>query len=70
MTSTQAELLIADARRAATNIIRFGWRPNSFEVRRLRFSTRHAPAYAILCRAWRKAGFKLAAVRKLAGRAQ
>jgi hypothetical protein len=70
MSPTNTDLLICDARRAATNTIRFGWRPNSFEVERLRFSTRHAPAYAILCRAWRKAGFRLAAVRKLAGRAQ
>ena len=70
MSPTNTDLLIADARRAATNIIRLGWRPNSFEVQRLRFSTQYAPAYAILCRAWRKAGFRLAAVRKLAGRAQ
>jgi hypothetical protein len=69
MTSAQAELLIATARRAAAEIIRFGWRPDASEVRRLRFSTRHAPAYRILARAWRKAGFRLAAVRKLAGRA-
>jgi hypothetical protein len=69
MTSAQAELLIANARRAAAQIVRHGWRPDSSEVRHLRFSTRHAPAYRILARAWRQAGFKLAAVRKLAGRA-
>jgi hypothetical protein len=70
MTSTQAELLIADARRAAANIVRYGWRPDALEVRRLRLSTKHPPVYAVLCRAWRKAGFRLTAVRKLAGRAQ
>jgi hypothetical protein len=70
MTSAQAELLVATARRAAAEIVRYGWRPDGSEVRRLRFSTTHALAYRILARAWRKAGFKLAAVRKLAGRAQ
>jgi hypothetical protein len=69
MTSAQTELLIAEARRAATEIARYGWRPNAREVQRLRLSTKHAPAYAILCRAWRAGGFRLAAVRKLAGRA-
>jgi hypothetical protein len=38
-------------------------------VQRLRHSTKHAPSYAVLSRAWRRAGFKAAAVRKLAGRA-
>jgi len=69
MTSLQADLLIADARRAAAEIGRYGWRPKDFEVQRLRLSTKHAPAYRILARAWRRAGFKLAAVRKFAGRA-
>ena len=69
MTSAQAELLIANARRAAAEIVRHGWRPSGSEVQRLRFSTKHAPAYAVLFRAWRRAGFKLTAVRKLAGRA-
>jgi len=69
MTSAQAELLIANARRVAAEIVRYDWRPDASEVRRLRFSTRHAPAYRILARAWRRAGFKLSAVRKLAGRA-
>jgi hypothetical protein len=69
MTSAQADLLIADARRGAAEIGRYGWRPEDFEVQRLRRSTKHAPAYRILARAWRRAGFKLAAVRKFAGRA-
>jgi len=69
MTSAQAEILIAEARRAAAEIGRYGWRPKDFEVHRLRQSTKHAPAYRILARAWRRAGFKLAAVRKFAGRA-
>ena len=69
MTSLQADLLIADARRAAAEIVRCGWRPNGLAVQRLRLSTKHAPAYRILARAWRRAGFKAAAVRKLAGRA-
>ena len=69
MTSLQSVLLIADARRAAAEIGRYGWRPNDFEVRRLHESTKHAPAYLIVARSWQRAGFKLAAVRKLAGRA-
>jgi hypothetical protein len=69
MTSIEADLLVADARRAAAEIVRFGWRPKDFDLQRLRLSTRHAPAYRILARAWRRAGFKLAAVRKFAGRA-
>ena len=69
MTSLQSVLLIADARRAAAEMARCGWRPNGLAVQRLRLSTKHAPAYAILLRAWKRAGFKLAAVRRLAGRA-
>ena len=69
MTSTQADLLIAEARRAAAEIARYGWRPKDFEVQRLRGSTKHAPAYRILARAWKRAGFKLGAIRKFAGRA-
>jgi hypothetical protein len=69
MTSLQSDLLIADARRAAAEIGRYGWRPNGLAVQRLRLSTKHAPAYRILARAWRRAGFKVAAVRKFAGRA-
>jgi hypothetical protein len=68
MTSVQCEILVADARRAAAEIVRWGWRPEDFEVRRLRESTKHARAYLTLGRAWQRAGFKLAAVRKLAGR--
>jgi hypothetical protein len=69
MTSAQAEILIAQARRAAVEITRFGWRPNNFEVRRLRESTSHAPAYLILGRAWQRAGFRARTIRMLAGRA-
>jgi len=69
MTSLQADLLIADARRAAAEIVRCGWRPNGLAVQRLRLSTKHAPAYRILARAWKRAGFRLAAIRKFAGRA-
>ena len=69
MTSLQSDLLIADARRAAAQIVRHGWRPDGREVQRLRHSTRHAPSYLILGRAWQRAGFPLTAVRKLAGRA-
>jgi hypothetical protein len=69
MTPIQADLLVADARRAAAEIVRFGWRPKDFEVQRLRNSTKAPAAYLILGRAWQRAGFKLAFVRKVAGRA-
>jgi hypothetical protein len=69
MTPLQSDLLVADARRAAAEIGRFGWRPDGVAVQRLRHSTAHAPSYLILSRAWRRAGFKAAAVRKFAGRA-
>ena len=69
MTSLQAEILIAEARRAAAQIVRHGWRPRDFDVQRLRISTAHAPSYLILSRAWKRAGFRAAAVRKFAGRA-
>jgi hypothetical protein len=38
-------------------------------VQRLHHSTKHAPSYLILGRAWKRAGFPLSHIRKLAGRA-
>ena len=63
------ELLQTQAVRAAPRIGAFGWRPNSNDLAELRASTQDAVAYRICARAWRRAGFRIGAIRKLAGRA-
>jgi hypothetical protein len=56
------------AHREAPYIGRYGWRPSQKDLSRLKASTRDAIAYRTLLRAWRVAGFKTAAIRRLAGR--
>jgi len=68
ITQLNIDILISNAQRAAAEIGSYGWRPDNHDIQQLRFSIRHAPAYLILSRAWRRAGFKATAVRKLAGR--
>jgi hypothetical protein len=63
------EFVRSRARRDASDIGRFGWRPSRQDLENLRASTRDAIAYRTLGRAWRRAGFKAVTVRKLAGRA-
>jgi hypothetical protein len=63
------EYLRVTATRAAQEIARYGWRPTKSDLANLRTSTGDAIAYRTLIRAWRTAGFRVAAVRKLAGRA-
>jgi hypothetical protein len=62
------ELLRAEAAREAPFVRAYGWRPRARDLARLRSSTRDAIAYRTLARAWRWAGFKVGAIRKLAGR--
>jgi hypothetical protein len=62
------ELLRSRARRDAHHVGRFKWRPSKQELANLRASTRDAIAYRIMARAWRSAGFKIAAIRRLANR--
>jgi hypothetical protein len=62
------ELLRSRARRDASGIGRWGWRPTKADLANLRTSTRDAIAYRTLMRAWRGAGFKSGAIRRLAGR--
>ena len=62
------ELLQAGAAREAPRIGAYGWRPRPHDLVQLRQSTNDARAYRILFRGWRKAGFKVRAVKKLAGR--
>jgi hypothetical protein len=63
------ELLRSTASREAPYIGQYGWRPTQKDLTQLRASTRDAIAYRILARAWRTAGFRVRAIRKIAGRA-
>jgi len=62
------EFLRSRARRDASNVGRCGWRPTAHDLANLRASTRDAIAYREMLRAWRAAGFRVRAIRKLAGR--
>jgi hypothetical protein len=68
-TTVTPELLRSLALRQAPYIGQYGWRPSDKDLAELRQSTRDAIAYRVLLRAWKKAGFRAATVRKLAGRA-
>lgn len=62
------EYLRSLAQREARCITRYGWRPSRKDLSQLKASTRDAIAYRTLMRAWRAAGFKAGAIRRLAGR--
>jgi hypothetical protein len=62
------EFLRSRAQRDASNVERCGWRPSEHDLANLRASTRDAIAYRTMLRAWRAAGFKTRAIRRLAGR--
>ena len=62
------EYLRSSAAREAPRIAAFGWRPRAQDLANLRASTRYAIAYRATLRAWRRAGFGIRAIRKLAGR--
>jgi hypothetical protein len=62
------EFLHAVAKRAAPRIGSYGWRPTQTDIAQLRDSTGDAAAYKATVRAWRRAGFKVRAIKKLAGR--
>jgi hypothetical protein len=64
------EILRAEAAREAPRISRFGWRPSSRDLGQLRASTQDAIAYRTCARAWKRAGFKTVAIKRLAGRAR
>ena len=63
------EYLRSSARRAADQIVKYGWRPNQRDLAELRASTRDSRAYRTMLRAWKRAGFKVVAIKRLAGRA-
>jgi hypothetical protein len=62
------EFLRSLAAREAHGIGRFGWRPSKADVALLKRCARDAQAFRTLARAWRSAGFKVAAIMRLAGR--
>ena len=66
--TTTPEFARSRARRDATSVGIYGWRPSKHDLANLRASTRDPIAYRIMMRAWRTAGFRARAVRKLAGR--
>jgi hypothetical protein len=62
------EYLRSLASREAGCIAKYGWRPSKKALAQLRASKRDAIAYRTMLRAWRTAGFKTGAIRRLAGR--
>jgi hypothetical protein len=62
------EFLRSRARRDASDIGRFGWRPTKQDLANLRASKQDAIAYRTMLRAWRSVGFRTEAIRRLAGR--
>jgi hypothetical protein len=62
------EFLCVVANREARRIGTYGWRPTQADLAQLRASAGDAIAYRTTMRAWRKAGFRVRAIRKLAGR--
>jgi hypothetical protein len=62
------ELLRVTAAREAPRIGQYGWRPLQHDLAQLRQSTGDPIAYKVTMRAWRVAGFRMRAIRKLAGR--
>jgi hypothetical protein len=62
------QLARARARRDACDVGKYGWRPSRHDLANLRASKRDPIAYLVMIRAWRSAGFKIEAIRRLAGR--
>ena len=62
------EFLRDVASREARRIGQYGWRPTQMDLAQLRASTGDATAYKIAIRGWRAAGFRVRAIKKLAGR--
>jgi hypothetical protein len=65
---TTPEFLRVIAARNAGEIARYGWRPSAEDLTLLRNSTQDAVAYRICARAWKRAGFRVLGIKKLAGR--
>jgi hypothetical protein len=63
------EYLRNEALREAWRISSFGWRPSQDDLVRLKRSTSDAIAYRTYARAWKHAGFRVVAIKRLAGRA-
>ena len=63
------EQMRAHARRRASQIAAFGWRPSKSDLHDLRESTKDATSYRVYAKAWKRAGFGISTIRKFAGRA-
>jgi hypothetical protein len=63
------EFLRNKALREAPRISSFGWRPSAEDLALLRNSARDPVAYKTTLGAWRRAGFKVLAIKRLANRA-
>jgi hypothetical protein len=64
------EVLYVVAKRATPRIGSYGWRPTQADLAQLRDSTGNPIAYRTTMRAWRAAGFRVRAIKKLAGRSR
>jgi len=62
------EFLRSRARRDAMHIGQYRWRPTKHDLANLKASTKDPFAYLTMLRAWRLAGFKVDAIRRLANR--
>jgi len=62
------EFLRSRARRDAQRIGQYRWRPTKHDLANLKASTKDPFAYLTMLRAWRLAGFKVNAIRRLANR--
>jgi hypothetical protein len=62
------EYLRSLALREAQYIGRVGWRPSRKAISDLKASTRDPIAYLAMLRGWRRAGFPLTAIKRIAGR--
>ena len=62
------EFLRSRARRDAQCIGQYRWRPTKHDLANLKASTKDPFAYLTMLRAWRLAGFKVNAIRRLANR--
>jgi hypothetical protein len=62
------DIAVSQAKRYAAEILRVGWRPDGYDILHLRHSAKYPEAYPILECAWHKAGFPIAAIKKMAAR--
>lgn len=62
------EQMRVHAQRRARAIVLYGRRPPKSDLRDLKASTKDGPSYRVLAKAGKRAGFRISAIRKFAGR--